>query len=359
MMKVILSITNLRLIVSNTQLSYKDAGVDIHAGNELVERIKADVKRTRRPEVMGGLGGFGALCALPTKYKEPILVSGTDGVGTKLRLAIDLNKHDTIGQDLVAMCVNDLVVQGAEPLFFLDYYATGKLDVDVAADVVKGIADGCAISGCALVGGETAEMPGMYHVGDYDLAGFCVGVVEKSEIIDGSAVKVGDVLVALASSGPHSNGYSLIRKVLEVSGANPAVDQLEGKPLSEHLLAPTKIYVKSVLELVENTDVHAIAHLTGGGFWENIPRVLPENTKAVIDEKSWAWPAIFNWLQEKGNISRYEMYRTFNCGVGMVIAVPAAEAEKAVSLLTQAGETAWVIGKIEALGIGTEQVEIL
>ena len=359
MMKVILSITNLRLIVSNTQLSYKDAGVDIHAGNELVERIKADVKRTRRPEVMGGLGGFGALCALPTKYKEPILVSGTDGVGTKLRLAIDLNKHDTIGQDLVAMCVNDLVVQGAEPLFFLDYYATGKLDVDVAADVVKGIADGCAISGCALVGGETAEMPGMYHVGDYDLAGFCVGVVEKSEIIDGSAVKVGDVLVALASSGPHSNGYSLIRKVLEVSGANPAVDQLEGKPLSEHLLAPTKIYVKSVLELVENTDVHAIAHLTGGGFWENIPRVLPENTKAVIDEKSWTWPAIFNWLQEKGNISRYEMYRTFNCGVGMVIAVPAAEAEKAVSLLTQAGETAWVIGKIEALGNGTEQVEIL
>lgn len=359
MMKVILSITNLRLIVSNTQLSYKDAGVDIHAGNELVERIKADVKRTRRPEVMGGLGGFGALCALPTKYKEPILVSGTDGVGTKLRLAIDLNKHDTIGQDLVAMCVNDLVVQGAEPLFFLDYYATGKLDVDVAADVVKGIADGCAISGCALVGGETAEMPGMYHVGDYDLAGFCVGVVEKSEIIDGSAVKAGDVLVALASSGPHSNGYSLIRKVLEVSGANPAVDQFEGKPLSEHLLAPTKIYVKSVLELVENTDVHAIAHLTGGGFWENIPRVLPENTKAVIDEKSWAWPAIFNWLQEKGNISRYEMYRTFNCGVGMVIAVPAAEAEKAVSLLTQAGETAWVIGKIEALGNGTEQVEIL
>lgn len=345
--------------MSNTQLSYKDAGVDIHAGNELVERIKADVKRTRRPEVMGGLGGFGALCALPTKYKEPILVSGTDGVGTKLRLAIDLNKHDTIGQDLVAMCVNDLVVQGAEPLFFLDYYATGKLDVDVAADVVKGIADGCAISGCALVGGETAEMPGMYHVGDYDLAGFCVGVVEKSEIIDGSAVKVGDVLVALASSGPHSNGYSLIRKVLEVSGANPAVDQLEGKPLSEHLLAPTKIYVKSVLELVENTNVHAIAHLTGGGFWENIPRVLPENTKAVIDEKSWTWPAIFNWLQEKGNISRYEMYRTFNCGVGMVIAVPAAEAEKAVSLLTQAGETAWVIGKIEALGNGTEQVEIL
>ena len=343
--------------MSNTQLSYKDAGVDIHAGNELVERIKGDVKRTRRPEVMGGLGGFGALCALPTKYKEPILVSGTDGVGTKLRLAIDLKKHDTIGQDLVAMCVNDLIVQGAEPLFFLDYYATGKLEVDVAADVIKGIADGCEMSGCALVGGETAEMPGMYHEGDYDLAGFCVGVVEKSEIIDGTAVKTGDKLIALGSSGPHSNGYSLIRKVLEVSGANPA-DLLEGKPLGEHLLAPTKIYVKSILQLIKQTEVHAIAHLTGGGFWENIPRVLPDNTKAVIDESSWQWPAIFNWLQEKGNISRYEMYRTFNCGVGMVIALPEKEVETALALLEQAGEKAWVIGKIEHLGEGEAQVEI-
>lgn len=344
--------------MSNTQLSYKDAGVDIHAGNELVERIKSDVKRTRRPEVMGGLGGFGALCALPTKYKEPILVSGTDGVGTKLRLAIDLNKHDTIGQDLVAMCVNDLVVQGAEPLFFLDYYATGKLEVDVAADVIRGIADGCATSGCALVGGETAEMPGMYHAGDYDLAGFCVGVVEKSEIIDGSEVKAGDTLIALASSGPHSNGYSLIRKVLEVSGANPAQDLLDGKPLSEHLLAPTKIYVKSILKLIEEVDVHAIAHLTGGGFWENIPRVLPESAKAAISESSWQWPAIFQWLQEKGNISRYEMYRTFNCGVGMVIALPAEQVAKALTLLEEAGENAWVIGKIEELGSSTEQVEI-
>lgn len=343
--------------MSNTQLSYKDAGVDIHAGNELVERIKGDVKRTRRPEVIGGLGGFGALCALPTKYKEPILVSGTDGVGTKLRLAIDLKKHDTIGQDLVAMCVNDLIVQGAEPLFFLDYYATGKLDVDVAASVIKGIADGCEMSGCALVGGETAEMPGMYHEGDYDLAGFCVGVVEKSEIIDGTAVKTGDTLIALGSSGAHSNGYSLIRKVLEVSGANPA-DLLEGKPLSEHLLAPTKIYVKSILQLIKQTEVHAIAHLTGGGFWENIPRVLPDNTKAVIDESSWQWPAIFNWLQEKGNISRYEMYRTFNCGVGMVIALPEKEVETALALLEQAGEKAWVIGKIEHLGEGEVQVEI-
>lgn len=318
--------------MSNTQLSYKDAGVDIHTGNELVERIKGDVKRTRRSEVMGGLGGFGALCALPTKYKEPILVSGTDGVGTKLRLAIDLKKHDTIGQDLVAMCVNDLIVQGAEPLFFLDYYATGKLDVDVAASVIKGIADGCEMSGCALVGGETAEMPGMYHEGDYDLAGFCVGVVEKSEIIDGTAVKTGDTLIALGSSGAHSNGYSLIRKVLEVSGANPT-DLLEGKPLSEHFLAPTKIYVKSILQLIRQTEVHAIAHLTGGGFWENIPRVLPDNTKAVIDESSWQWPAIFNWLQEKGNISRYEMYRTFNCGVGMVISLPEKEVETALALL--------------------------
>lgn len=343
--------------MSNTQLSYKDAGVDIHVGNELVERIKGDVKRTRRSEVMGGLGGFGALCALPTKYKEPILVSGTDGVGTKLRLAIDLNKHDTIGQDLVAMCVNDLIVQGAEPLFFLDYYATGKLDVDVAASVIKGIADGCEMSGCALVGGETAEMPGMYHEGDYDLAGFCVGVVEKSEIIDGTAVKTGDTLIALDSSGAHSNGYSLIRKVLEVSGANPA-DLLEGKPLSEHLLAPTKIYVKSILQLIKQTEVHAIAHLTGGGFWENIPRVLPDNTKAVIDESSWQWPEIFNWLQEKGNISRYEMYRTFNCGVGMVIALPEKEVKTAIALLEQAGEKAWVIGKIVPLGEGEAQVEI-
>ncbi|WP_281773633.1 phosphoribosylformylglycinamidine cyclo-ligase [Haemophilus parahaemolyticus] len=343
--------------MSNTQLSYKDAGVDIHAGNELVERIKGDVKRTRRPEVMGGLGGFGALCALPTKYKEPILVSGTDGVGTKLRLAIDLKKHDTIGQDLVAMCVNDLIVQGAEPLFFLDYYATGKLDVDVAASVIKGIADGCEMSGCALVGGETAEMPGMYHEGDYDLAGFCVGVVEKSEIIDGTAVKTGDTLIALGSSGAHSNGYSLIRKVLEVSGANPA-DLLEGKSLSEHLLAPTKIYVKSILQLIKQIEVHAIAHLTGGGFWENIPRVLPDNTKAVIDESSWQWPAVFSWLQEKGNISRYEMYRTFNCGVGMVIALPEKEVETALTLLEQAGEKAWVIGKIAPLGEGEAQVEI-
>ena len=332
--------------MSKPSLSYKDAGVDINAGNELVERIKPHVKRTTRPEVIGGLGGFGALC-IPGKYKEPILVSGTDGVGTKLRLAIDLKKHDTIGIDLVAMCVNDLVVQGAEPLFFLDYYATGKLDVDVASDVVKGIAEGCVQSGCALVGGETAEMPGMYHAGDYDLAGFCVGVVEKSEIIDGSQVKTGDALIALGSSGPHSNGYSLIRKVIDVAGVNPATEQLDGRPLSEQVLAPTKIYVKSVLALIKQTEVHAIAHLTGGGFWENIPRVLPKNTKAVIDESSWEWQPVFKWLQEKGNIETYEMYRTFNCGVGMVIALPQSQVETALAILKQSGENAWLIGHIE------------
>ena len=344
--------------MSKQSLSYKDAGVDINAGNALVERIKPEVKRTTRAEVIGGLGGFGALCAIPSKYKEPILVSGTDGVGTKLRLAIDLKKHDTIGIDLVAMCVNDLVVQGAEPLFFLDYYATGKLDVDVATDVVKGIADGCAQSGCALVGGETAEMPGMYHAGDYDLAGFCVGVVEKSEIIDGSHVKNGDALIALGSSGPHSNGYSLVRKVIDVAGVNPATELLDNKPLSEHVLAPTKIYVKSVLALIKQADVHAIAHLTGGGFWENIPRVLPKNTKAVIDEKSWKWPSVFNWLQEKGNIDTYEMYRTFNCGVGMVIALPQEQVETALAILKQAGENAWLIGHIEHAEDDAEQVVI-
>jgi len=279
-------------------------------------------------------------------------------VGTKLRLAIDLKKHDTIGIDLVAMCVNDLVVQGAEPLFFLDYYATGKLDVDVASDVVKGIAEGCVQSGCALVGGETAEMPGMYHVGDYDLAGFCVGVVEKSEIIDGSQVKTGDALIALGSSGPHSNGYSLIRKVIDVAGVNPATEQLDGRPLSEQVLAPTKIYVKSVLALIKQTEVHAIAHLTGGGFWENIPRVLPKNTKAVIDESSWEWQPVFKWLQEKGNIETYEMYRTFNCGVGMVIALPQSQVETALAILKQSGENAWLIGHIESATDDEPQVII-
>ncbi|ENF8750085.1 phosphoribosylformylglycinamidine cyclo-ligase [Vibrio fluvialis] len=342
---------------NNTSLSYKDAGVDIDAGNALVERIKGAVKRTRRPEVMGGIGGFGALCELPTKYKHPVLVSGTDGVGTKLRLALDMKKHDTIGIDLVAMCVNDLIVQGAEPLFFLDYYATGKLDVDTAADVVSGIADGCVQAGCALIGGETAEMPGMYEGEDYDVAGFCVGVVEKEDIIDGSKVAVGDALLAVGSSGPHSNGYSLVRKILEVSGADKN-EMLEGKTIGEHLLQPTKIYIQSGLKLIAEHDIHAISHITGGGFWENIPRVLPQGTKAVIDGSSWEWPVIFQWLQEKGNVNTHEMYRTFNCGVGLVIALPKDQAQAAVELLQQEGENAWVIGEIAAAQENEEQVEI-
>lgn len=328
-------------------LSYKDAGVDIDAGNELVNRIKTVVKETKRPEVMGGLGGFGALCAIPQKYKEPILVSGTDGVGTKLRLAMDLHRHESIGIDLVAMCVNDLIVQGAEPLFFLDYYATGKLNVDVATTVVTGIAEGCKQSGCALVGGETAEMPGMYHGNDYDLAGFCVGVVEKTAMIDGSKVQDGDALIALASSGAHSNGYSLIRKIIEISGVNPATEQLSGKSLADHLLAPTRIYVKPILDLISKMDVHAIAHITGGGFWENIPRVLPDNTQAIINEDSWQWPEVFNWLQQAGNVSRHEMYRTFNCGVGLIIVLPKDLADKAMTLLNNHGETAWLLGEIK------------
>jgi phosphoribosylformylglycinamidine cyclo-ligase len=336
-------------------LSYKDAGVDIDAGNALVENIKGAVKRTKRPEVMGGLGGFGSVCQLPTGYKEPVLVAGTDGVGTKLRLAIDLAKHDTVGIDLVAMCVNDLIVQGAEPLFFLDYYATAKLDVDVASSVVEGIAEGCVQSGCALVGGETAEMPGMYHQGDYDIAGFCVGVAEKSRLIDGSKVAAGDQLIALGASGPHSNGFSLIRKVLEVNNTDTN-DLLEGKKIADHLLEPTKIYVKSVLELLKTVEVNALSHITGGGFWENIPRVLPETAQAVIKDNSWQWPSIFNWLQEQGNITEHEMYRTFNCGVGMIIAVPADKVAQSIEVLTAHGENAWHIGEIADKAEGEEQV---
>lgn len=332
---------------TKTSLSYKDAGVDIDAGNELVNRIKSVVNETKRPEVMGGLGGFGALCAIPQKYHEPILVSGTDGVGTKLRLAMDLSHHDSIGIDLVAMCVNDLIVQGAEPLFFLDYYATGKLNVDIAATVVTGIAQGCKQAGCALVGGETAEMPGMYQGNDYDLAGFCVGVVEKTKMIDGSQVQDGDAIIALASSGPHSNGYSLIRKIIEVSGVNPLTEKLNEIPLADHLLAPTKIYVKPILDLIEHVNLHAIAHITGGGFWENIPRVLPDNMQAIINESSWQWPPIFHWLQQAGKVSHHEMYRTFNCGVGLIVVLPKDCVDKAIALLTDHGEKAWVIGEIK------------
>jgi phosphoribosylformylglycinamidine cyclo-ligase len=338
-------------------LSYKDAGVDIDAGNALVENIKGAVKRTTRPEVIGGLGGFGSVCQLPTGYKEPVLVAGTDGVGTKLRLAIDLAKHDTVGIDLVAMCVNDLIVQGAEPLFFLDYYATAKLDVKVASSVVEGIAEGCIQAGCALVGGETAEMPGMYHQGDYDIAGFCVGVAEKSRLLDGEKVAEGDQLIALASSGPHSNGFSLIRKVLEVNNTDTST-LLNDKTLADHLLEPTKIYVKSVLALMKEVEVHALSHITGGGFWENIPRVLPQNAQAVINGKSWQWPAIFSWLQEKGNITTHEMYRTFNCGVGMVLVVPADKVSQSLAILSEHGEQAWHIGAIANKAENAEPVII-
>ncbi len=344
-------------MTNKTPLSYKDAGVDIDAGNALVERIKGVSRRTRRPEVIGGLGGFGALCRIPAGYREPVLVSGTDGVGTKLRLAIDLKKHDSVGIDLVAMCANDLIVQGAEPLFFLDYYATGKLDVDTAAEVVTGIGAGCELAGCSLIGGETAEMPGMYEGEDYDIAGFCVGVVEASEIIDGSKVRPGDALIALASSGPHSNGFSLVRKVLEVSAAD-LTQPVGDKSLAEALMAPTRIYVKPVLKLIKQCEIHALSHITGGGFWENIPRVLPEQTKAVIDGSSWQWPAVFSWLQDNGNIDTYEMYRTFNCGVGMIIALPADQVEQALALLNAEGEQAWRIGEIASAADGEEQVEI-
>ncbi len=326
-------------------LTYRDAGVDIDAGDELVERIKPLVKRTQRPEVLAGIGGFGALVGLPGKYREPILVSGTDGVGTKLRLAIDTGRHDRIGIDLVAMCVNDVAVQGAEPLFFLDYYATGKLDVDVAQSVVGGIAEGCHQAGCALVGGETAEMPGMYHGGDYDLAGFCVGVVERSGIIDGSKVAPGDAIIGLASSGAHSNGYSLIRKLVQVAGAD-ANTQLDGKPLFDRLLEPTRIYVKSMLALAEAMPVHGYAHITGGGLTDNIPRVLPDGIEAVLQRKAWAPNPLFDWLASVGNIEANEMYRTFNCGIGMIAVVAADKADAALALLRARGEEASLIGEI-------------
>ncbi|MGB1173796.1 MAG: phosphoribosylformylglycinamidine cyclo-ligase [Marinobacterium sp.] len=345
---------------SNTNtpsISYKDAGVDIDAGNALVEKIKGVAKRTARPEVMGGLGGFGALCEIPEGYRQPVLVSGTDGVGTKLKLAMDLGRHDTIGIDLVAMCVNDLVVAGAEPLFFLDYYATGKLNVDMAADVVSGIGKGCELAGAALVGGETAEMPGMYEGDDYDLAGFCTGVVEKSEIIDGSKVAAGDALIALGSSGPHSNGYSLIRKILEVANADLSQPMGTGT-LADALMEPTRIYVKSVLELISKVQVNALSHITGGGLLENIPRVLPESAKAVIDTTSWEIPEVFRWIQAGGNVDQTEMYRTLNCGVGMVICVPGNEADSAIEILSAAGEEAWLIGSIATASSGDEQVEL-
>jgi phosphoribosylformylglycinamidine cyclo-ligase len=332
-------------MMSNKPLTYKDAGVDIDAGNELVERIKPLVRRTQRPEVLAGIGGFGGLFALPPgKYREPVLVSGTDGVGTKLMLAQQVGKHDTIGIDLVAMCVNDVLVQGAEPLFFLDYFACGKLDNDVASDVIAGIAEGCLQAGAALIGGETAEMPDMYGPGDYDLAGFTVGAVERDQMIDGSAIEDGDVIVGIASSGPHSNGYSLIRKVLERAGGA----DIEGVPAAERLLAPTRIYVKPILALMEQVTVKGLAHITGGGITENIPRVLPKTLDARIDTSSWQPGAVFEFLQAHGNVETAEMRRTFNCGVGMVVVVAADAADAAIARLEEYGESAWRIGEIVA-----------
>ncbi|MBN4080130.1 phosphoribosylformylglycinamidine cyclo-ligase [Beggiatoa alba] len=342
---------------SSTSLSYKDAGVDIDTGNKLIERIKPHAARTKRSGVVDGLGGFGALFEIPKHYESPVLVSGTDGVGTKLKLALEMGKHDTIGIDLVAMCVNDLIVQGAEPLFFLDYYATGKLEIETAVSVIKGIADGCLASGAALIGGETAEMPGMYHADDYDLAGFCVGVVEKNRIIDGQKVKAGDSLVGLASSGPHSNGYSLIRKVIEVCRAD-LNQPFDGATLGEKLLAPTQIYVKPLLALHKQIEIHALAHITGGGLLENLPRVMPDYTQANIDTNRWESPAIFNWLQSNGNISKQEMYRTFNCGIGMVAVVAQSDLDTTNKLLNQHGIETSVIGTIESSPNQVPQVNI-
>ncbi|HZR70068.1 MAG TPA: phosphoribosylformylglycinamidine cyclo-ligase [Burkholderiales bacterium] len=344
-------------MASRKPISYRDAGVDIDAGDALVEAIKPFAKRTMRPEVLAGIGGFGALCEIPKRYREPVLVSGTDGVGTKLKLAFRLNRHDTVGIDLVAMSVNDILVQGAEPLFFLDYYACGRLDVGVATQVVAGIARGCDLAGCALIGGETAEMPGMYPEGEYDLAGFAVGVVEKSAIIDGRSIAPGDAVLGLASSGAHSNGYSLVRRILDVSGADPGSD-FHGRTLAEALLEPTRIYVKPLLALMRAMTVKGLAHITGGGLVENVPRVLPDGTKAVLERGAWTPPPIFGWLQEQGNVAEAEMLRVFNCGIGMVVIVEERDAARAQETLRAAGETAWRIGRVEPRAPGEAQVVV-
>ncbi|KHK50708.1 phosphoribosylaminoimidazole synthetase [Ralstonia sp. A12] len=339
-------------------LSYRDAGVDIEAGDALVDRIKPFAKRTMREGVLGGIGGFGALFELSKKYQEPVLVSGTDGVGTKLKLAFALNRHDTVGQDLVAMSVNDILVQGAEPLFFLDYFACGKLDVDTAATVVKGIAQGCELAGCALIGGETAEMPSMYPDGEYDLAGFAVGAVEKRKIIDGTTIAEGDVVLGLASSGAHSNGYSLVRKIIEVSRPDLNAD-FHGQRLQDAIMAPTRIYVKPLLSLIEKLTVKGMAHITGGGLTENVPRVLQDNLTAVLHKDAWTLPPLFQWLQKAGNVADDEMHRVFNCGIGMVVIVSAADAPAAIAHLKDAGETVYQIGEIRARQAGEAQTIVV
>ncbi|MDP9090657.1 MAG: phosphoribosylformylglycinamidine cyclo-ligase [Pseudomonadota bacterium] len=335
-------------MTERSPITYRDAGVDIDAGDELVERIKPRVRRSMRPEVLAGIGGFGALVEVPLdRYRKPVLVSGTDGVGTKLRLAIDMKRHDGIGIDLVAMCVNDVLVQGAEPLFFLDYFASGKLDVEVGERVIAGIVEGCVQAGCALVGGETAEMPGMYHGADYDLAGFCVGIVEKDAIIDGSKTRAGDVVLGLPSSGPHSNGFSLIRKIVQLSGTDLHAD-VEGISLINRLMAPTSIYVKPLLKLMREVSVHGLSHITGGGLVDNIPRVLPDGLEVVLQRRCWRREAIFDWLQQQGSIADAEMYRVFNCGIGMTVQVSAADAQRAIGVLQDAGQEALVIGEVRA-----------
>jgi phosphoribosylformylglycinamidine cyclo-ligase len=340
-----------------TSISYKDAGVDIDAGDALVERIKPLAKATLRPEVLTGIGGFGAVVEISRKYLEPVLVSGTDGVGTKLKLAFQLNKHDTVGIDLVAMSVNDILVQGAEPLFFLDYFATGRLDVDTAEAVVRGIAEGCRQAGCALIGGETAEMPSMYPEGEYDLAGFAVGVAEKSKLIDGRKIVPGDAVLGLASSGCHSNGYSLVRRLVEVSGADLMAD-FHGRAFGDALIEPTRIYVKPLLSLMQKLPVKGMAHITGGGLTGNIPRVLPDNCAAHLKRSAWSWGPLFDWLQKTANIDNAEMYRTFNCGIGMAVVVANENADTALQHLGDAGETAWRVGEIVLRESDNEQVII-
>ncbi|WLT01956.1 phosphoribosylformylglycinamidine cyclo-ligase [Snodgrassella alvi] len=329
-------------------LSYRDAGVDINAGDSLVERIKPFAKRTMRPEVLGDLGGFGALVEISQKYRHPVLVSGTDGVGTKLKLAFEWDQHDTVGIDLVAMSVNDILVQGAEPLFFLDYFACGKLDVERAAAVIKGIAAGCEQSGCALIGGETAEMPGMYPDGEYDLAGFAVGVVEKEQVINGRSIVAGDVVLGLASNGIHSNGYSLVRKIIERAQPELDAEFNQGKTLRQAIIAPTRLYVKPILAALKQFTIKGMAHITGGGISENVPRILPENTVAAIDSQSWPLPKLFQWLQQAGNVETQEMYRTFNCGIGMVLVVSAEDADAIQKFLQQQGEIVYQIGRIRS-----------
>ena len=344
---------------AKSPLSYADAGVDMVAGDALVDRIKPMAKKTMRDGVLAGIGGFGALFEVPKRYKEPVLVSGTDGVGTKLKLAFHLNRHDTVGQDLVAMSVNDILVQGAESLFFLDYFACGKLDVDTAAAVVGGIAKGCELAGCALIGGETAEMPSMYPDGEYDLAGFAVGVVEKSKIIDGRKIVSGDVVLGLASSGAHSNGYSLVRKIIERS--NPDLNaKFDGdRSLADCIMAPTRIYVKQVLAALAEIEIKGMAHITGGGLTENVPRVLPENTQAVLQKAAWPRPKLFQWLQAEGNVAEDEMHRVFNCGIGLAVVVAAVDAERAMAVFRAQGETVYRIGEIVERPAGAHQTIVV